>query len=33
MMVWLAVHLPRTCLVWFIGAQVILFSMMTKGAS
>lgn len=33
MMIWLAVQLPLTCLVWFIGAQLILFSLMAKGAS
>lgn len=32
-MVWIAVHLPRTCLVWFVGVQLIFFSLMAKGAS
>lgn len=32
-MVWLAVHLPRTYLVWFVGVQLILFSLMAKGTA
>lgn len=32
-MIWAAVHLPRTCLVWFVGVQLLLFSLMAKGVT
>jgi hypothetical protein len=31
MMIWMSVRLPRTCLVWFIGLQLIMFSLMAEG--